>query len=321
MAQRTQPTLDRRAGHDAHDGAVTEPLLFILAMDQRDSIEQKLYDLDTAPSPEEAASIAANKLLVYRGLLDAVPGLPAGTRPGFLVDEQYGASPAVLAAADPRISLAMPIEASGQEWFGFAFGHDWREHASFFRADHPKVLIRDNPGSDAAKRAEQAGKVALISAWARREGRDFIVELLVPATDEDLARVDGDTDRYDREIRPALTVQAIEFLQDHGVEPAIWKIEGLAAREDAERVAATVRRDGRDGRCIVLGRHAPQDQLDEWLRVAAPVEGFIGFAIGRSTWWDALEGRLDGSLDEDAVRRQVAANYTHFVETYVAARG
>jgi len=299
---------------------VTEPLLFILAMDQRDSIEQKLYDLDSAPTPEESASIAANKLLVYRGLLDAVPGLPEGARPGFLVDEQYGGSPAVLAAADDRMSLAMPLEASGQEWFDFAYGHDWRTHAAFFGANHPKVLLRDNPGLDEQQRAEQAAKVATISSWARKEGLELIVELLVPATDEDSAKVGGDTDRYDHELRPALTVQAMTFLQDHGVEPAIWKIEGLAEREDAERIAAAARRDGREARCIVLGRNAPQEQLDEWLRVAAPVDGFIGFAIGRSTWWDALEGRLSGSIDEETARKQVADNYTHFVRTYLDAR-
>ena len=300
---------------------VTERLLFLLAMDQRDSIEQKLYELDHAPTPEEAASIAANKLLAYRGLLDAVPALPEGARPGFLVDEQYGASPAVLAAADDRIALAMPIEASGQEWFGFAYGHDWRKHAEFFGAEHPKVLLRDNPALDPAQREAQANKVAEISSWARRAGRDLIVELLVAATDDDLATVGGDTDRYDREVRPGLTVQAIEFLQDHGVEPAIWKIEGLAQREDAERIAATARRDGRDGRCIVLGRHAPQEQLDEWLRVAAPVEGFVGFAIGRSNWWDVLEDRLAEKIDERTARQRIADNYTHFVRTYLDARG
>jgi 5-dehydro-2-deoxygluconokinase len=300
---------------------VTEPLLFLLAMDQRDSIEQKLYDLDSAPTPEQAASIAANKLLAYRGLLDAVPELPDGVRPGFLVDEQYGASPAVLAAADDRISLAMPLEASGQQWFDFAYGHDWRRHAEFFGAEHPKVLLRDNPGLDHGQREAQANKVAEISSWAHRAGRDFIVELLVAATDDDLAKVDGNTDRYDREVRPDLTVQAIEFLQDHGVEPAIWKIEGLAQREDAERIAAVARRDGRDGRCIVLGRHAPQEQLDEWLRVAAPVEGFVGFAIGRSNWWDALEDRLAERIDEQTARQRIAANYTHFARTYLEARG
>jgi myo-inositol catabolism protein IolC len=300
---------------------VTEPLLFILAMDQRDSIEQKLYELESAPTPEQSASIAANKLLVYRGLLDAVPAMQEGARPGFLVDEQYGGSPAVLAASDSRVSLAMPIEASGQEWFDFAYGHDWRTHAEFFGAEHPKVLIRDNPGLDEQHRADQARKVATISAWAKHAGLEFIVELLVPAGDDDLAEVGGDTDRYDREIRPELTVRAIEYLQDHGVEPSIWKIEGLAQREDAERVAAAARRDGRDARCIVLGRHAPQEQLDEWLRVAAPVEGFIGFAIGRSIWWDALEGRLAERLDEATARKQVADNYTHFAQTYLAARG
>src|SRR5579875_760563 len=106
--------------------------LFILAMDQRDSIEQKLYELDHAPTPAESASIAANKLLVFRGLLDAVADLPSGARPGFLVDEQYGASPAVLAAADDSVSLAMPLEASGQDWFDFAYGDAWQEHATFF---------------------------------------------------------------------------------------------------------------------------------------------------------------------------------------------
>ena len=300
---------------------MNEPLLFILAMDQRDSIEQKLYDLDSAPTPEESASIAANKLLVYRGLLDAVPGMQEGVRPGFLVDEQYGASPAVLAASDDRVSLAMPIEASGQEWFEFGYGHDWRAHAEFFGANHPKVLIRDNPGLDAQQRTEQAAKVATISSWALKEGVELIVELLVPAGDDDLAEVDGDTERYDRKIRPGLTVQSIEFLQDHGVEPSIWKIEGLDAREDAERIVAATRRGGRDGRCIVLGRNAPTEQLDAWLQVAAPVDGFIGFAIGRSIWWTALEDRLAGTIDDAAARKRVADNYTHFASTYLAARG
>ena len=299
----------------------TEPLLLILAMDQRDSIEQQLYDLAAAPSHEESASIAANKLLVYRGFLDAVADLPEGVRPGFLVDEQYGGSPAVLAGADPRVSLAMPIEASGRDWFDFAYGHDWRSHAEFFGAQHPKVLVHDNPGLPEHDRDEQANRLAGVSAWARQADRELIVELLVGATDDDLASVGGDTDRFDREVRPGLTVQAIEYLQDHGVEPAIWKVEGLDAREDAERIAATARRGDRDARCIVLGRNAPQERLDGWLRVAGPVEGFIGFAIGRSIWWEALEARIAGDIDDVEARRRIAANYTHFARTALDARG
>ncbi len=301
--------------------SASAPHLFLLAMDQRDSIEEKLYRLDTAPSPAEAASIAANKLLVYRGLLDAVADLPDGARPGFLVDEQYGASPAVLARDDESLALAMPIEASGRQWFDFAYGEAWRTHAEFFRPDHAKVLVRDNPGLDAGERAQQARRLAEVSAWATAGGHDLILELLVPATEDDLAKVDGDTDRYDAEVRPGLTVQSMEFLQDRGVEPAVWKIEGLASRESAERIASAARRDGRRARCIVLGRHAPAEQLNEWLRIAAPVEGFLGFAIGRSIWWDVVEGRLSGELDEAEARRRIAANYTGFVRTYLEALG
>jgi len=295
--------------------------LFLLAMDQRDSIEEKLYRLDAAPTPVEAASIAANKLLVYRGLLDAVADLPDGARPGFLVDEQYGASAAVLARDGESIALAMPLEASGQQWFDFAYGEAWRTHAEFFRPDHAKVLVRDNPGLDMGDRAQQAQRLAEVSAWATAGGHALILELLVPATDDDLAKVDGNVDRYDDEIRPRLTVQAMEFLQDRGVEPAIWKIEGLARRESAERIAATARRDGRSAQCIVLGRHAPAEQLNEWLRIAAPVDGFLGFAIGRSIWWDVVEGRLAGELDEAEARKRIAANYTGFVRTYLDALG
>ncbi|MDQ1513539.1 MAG: hypothetical protein QOC59_1381 [Microbacteriaceae bacterium] len=293
--------------------------LFLLAMDQRDSIEQKLYELKAAPTPVEAASIAANKLLVFRGLLDAVEDLPEGARPGFLVDEQYGASPAVLAAANDRLSLAMPLEASGREWFEFAYGHAWRAHAEFFGTDHAKVLVRDNPGFDERQREQQAYRLAEVSAWADRGAHELILELLVPATDENLASVGGDTDRYDREVRPGLTVEVLRYLQDRGVEPAIWKIEGLATREAAESVAQAARRDGRGAGCIVLGRHAPKEQLDEWLRTAAAVDGFIGFAIGRSIWWDVIEGRLSGDIGEDEARRRIADNFRGFVRTYLDA--
>jgi myo-inositol catabolism protein IolC len=49
---------------------------------------------------------------------------------------------------------------------------------------------------------------------------------------------------------------------------------------------------------------------------ASPVDGFIGFAIGRSIWWDALMGFLDESLDRQAAASQIADNYLHFIQVY-----
>jgi len=299
---------------------MSDPLLLILAMDHRDSLERELYRLTAPPTPVEAARIAADKLLVYRALLDAQTGLPEGARSGVLVDEQYGASVAELAQHAPTVDLAMPIEASGHPWFQFAFGDDWTAHAEFFGTDNSKVLIRDNPGLDASDRRAQAAALLPVSTWAKDAGRPLIVELLVPATDADLASVGGDARRYDAEVRPRLTVQVIHDLQDAGVEPALWKVEGLETTADAHEVARAARRGGRDARCIVLGRHAPADRLDHWLEAAAPVADFVGFAIGRSIWWDALSDLLAGSIDEAEAQRRIAAAYLSYANAFVAAR-
>jgi len=299
---------------------MSDPLLLILAMDHRDSLERELYHLTAPPTPAEAARIAADKLLVYRALLDAAAQLPSSARAGVLVDEQYGASVAELAQHVSTLDLAMPIEASGHPWFQFAFGDDWKRHAEFFATGNSKVLIRDNPGFDASDRHAQMAAVSTVSAWAREAGRPLIVELLVPATEADLASVAGDTGRYDAEVRPGLTVQVIHELQDAGVEPALWKVEGLEATADARAVAEAARRGGRDARCIVLGRHAPAERLDHWLEAAAPVHDFVGFAIGRSIWWDALSDLLAGSIDEAQAQTRIAAAYSSFAGAFLAAR-
>lgn len=280
--------------------------LLILAFDHRASLVRDLYGLTGPPTPDQEARIKADKLLVYHGFLEALDAMPPGAEPGVLFDEQYGAGVAELARAESdRVRLAMPIEASGHDWFTFAYPDDWTGHVEAFQPDFIKLLIRDNPGLDPGSRQKQATQVAEVSRWARQEGRPLIIELLVPATGEDLQAVDGDRDRYDRDRRPALTVSVIENLQDAGVEPAIWKVEGQETTAAAELVAAVARRDQRTADLIVLGRNAPHDRLDHWLAVAAPVTGFVGFAIGRSIWFPPLHSHLHHGATAADVRRRV----------------
>ncbi|RFA21773.1 2-deoxy-5-keto-D-gluconate 6-phosphate aldolase domain-containing protein [Subtercola boreus] len=295
-------------------------LLFILAADHRDSLERDLYRLTAPPTPDQAARIVADKLLIYRAVLDAAAELPAEVQPGILIDEQYGASAAELAASSGgAVDLTMPLEASGHPFFEFAYGDAWKAHAEFFATDHSKVLVRDNPGFAVHDREKQAATLAEVSAWAREVGRPLILELLVPATDADKAATGGDTDRYDSERRPGLTVEVMEYLQDAGVSPSFWKIEGLETTSAAESVARTAVRGGRDARCIVLGRHAPTQRLDRWLDIAAPVDGFAGFAIGRSIWWDALLDHLDGRATEGEARARIRDAYLGFAKDYLKA--
>src|SRR3712207_4137398 len=112
--------------------------------------------------------------------------------------------------------------------------------------------------------------------------------------------------------------QAIKEIQDFGIEVDIWKIEGVDAREDAEMLARQTRSgEGRGNvACVLLGRGASTDKVDHWLQQAAPVEGFVGFAIGRSIWWDALKGFLEGDLERAAAAEQIGENYLRFVKVY-----
>jgi 5-dehydro-2-deoxygluconokinase len=140
----------------------------------------------------------------------------------------------------------------------------------------------------------------------------------VPAEDAQLESVGGDTDRYDAELRPRLMKQAITDIQDYGIEVDVWKIEGVDKREDAEALSQQARTgEGREGVVsVLLGRGASDDKVDHWLRQAAGVEGFVGFAIGRSIWWDALKGFLSGDLERDAASDKIADNYLRFVKVY-----
>ena len=295
--------------------------LFILADDHRDSLEKELYKLTEAPTPAQAARIRADKMLVYEALVDATKRLPDVAQAGILVDEEYGADVAELAAkSDGLINLSMPLEASGKDWFEFAYGDAWKTHAGYFATDHAKVLIRDNPALAVPDRLQQAERLKVVSAWAAETKRSLIVELLVPSTDEDLKSVGGDKARYDDELRPKLTLDVIGFLQDHGADPALWKVEGMDKSADAAAVADLARRGGRTADCIVLGRHASKDDLDHWLDVAAPLHGYVGFAIGRSIWWDPLAGHFAGTIGTDVARHQIAENYLYFVHQYLGAQ-
>ena len=296
--------------------------IFLLAMDHRDSLERDVYGLTAPPTPEQTATIEHGKSLIFDGLLAAIAGGADAASAGVLVDELFGAQVARL-ANDQGVDLAMPIEESGQKFFTLQYGTlasgEWLEHVAEFNPAQVKVLVRDNPDEDPVARVKQFDDLATVSATLAAQGRTLMIELVVPASDEQLASVGGNVYRYDRDVRPALTVRLISEYQRRGVEPDIWKVEGLETTQAAEDVVRAARQGGRDRvSCIVLGRDAPVDRLDHWLTIAAPLDGFIGFAIGRSIWEQPLRDHLAGGSEEELVAA-VARNYRHFADTYAAA--
>ena len=291
--------------------------LYILAFDHRGSFQKKMFGISGDPTPEQTETISDAKRLIFEGMLVAVDrGAEAGAT-GVLVDERFGSN-IPERAREHGLKLAMPVEKSGQEEFDFEYGDNFAAHIEQFDPDFSKVLVRFNPEGEEALNQRQLERLKRLSDWLHDNGRKFLFELLVPATEEQLSRLDGDSDRYDAELRPEAMRQTIEAIQQFGIEVDVWKIEGVDERSDAQMLAEQTRSgSGREGvKCVVLGRGASNEKVDQWLQAAAPVEGYIGFAIGRSIWWDALKGFLDKQLEREAAADQIADNYLRFTRVY-----
>jgi myo-inositol catabolism protein IolC len=298
-----------------------ENKLYILAFDHRGSFQKKFFGIEGDPDPEQTAMIADAKHLIFEGLQRAVVAGANASVTGVLVDEQFGGSVPEEARAQ-GLKLAMPAERSGQSMFDFQYGEQFGEHIERFDPDFTKVLVRYNPDGDGEQNREQLQKLARLSDWLHSKERKFLFELLVPAEESQLQSVEGSVERYDSELRPGLMRRAIAEIQDAGIEVDIWKIEGVDERSDCEMLATQARTGGRDGVvCVVLGRGADDAKVDHWLEQAAPVEGFVGFAIGRSIWWNPLKEYVDGKIERSAGAQEIAENYLRFVKVYERSEG
>jgi len=294
--------------------------LFLMPFDHRTSFVKAMYGLTMPLTSAQKAVVEAGKTVIYDGLKLTIAKGVVGKAAGVLVDEEFGA--AILRDAKERgLVTCVAVEKSGQEEFAFEYGDEWQLHIDSFAPTFAKALLRYNPEGDQAMNRRQAAHLKQVADYCHRRGYGFLVELLVPMTREQSDRLGGDRRVYDRDLRPSLMIATIKELQQAGVEPDIWKIEGLDRRADCEAVVAAARREGRDAvNCIVLGRGSDEAGILSWLRAAAPVPGFIGFAVGRTTFWDALAGLRDGKIDRDAAVGAIANRYAEWVRTFTSAR-
>jgi myo-inositol catabolism protein IolC len=287
--------------------------LYLLAVDHRGSFEKMVGD--------DLEVLVAAKMLVWRGFLDALAHGAPRDAAGILIDEQFGSAVAREARKE-GVVFALPVEKTGRDEFEFEHGDDFGRALEEYDPTYAKALVRFNPGADAELNRRQVARLRTLSDWLRAHDRRLLFELLVPPTDEQLRFVNGSDDRYDEELRPELMRRAIETLQDAGIEPHLWKIEGVDDRDACRAIAATARRDGRHNvGCLVLGRGASVERVDAWLRAGAGVDGYVGFAIGRSIFADALRDFAANSPGHDPQRaiEEISARYRRFVAVYEEA--
>lgn len=294
--------------------------LYVLPFDHRGSFQTGLFGWKGNLTAEQTAEVCAAKQVVYDGFKAALAAGVPKDKAGILVDEQFGS--AILKDAVAKgYSVSCPAEKSGQNEFDFEYGADFSKHIELVNPSFCKVLVRYNPEGDKGMNQRQSARLRQLSDFLRSQGRKFMFELLVPAEKAQLDKLGGDKKRYDLELRPSLMVKAIHDLQDADIEADVWKIEGLDRREDCVKVVAAARRGGRDKvGCIILGRGEDDKKVREWLSVAAPVPGFIGFAVGRTTFWEPLvEWKADQGKRPAAVA-EIARRYREWVDLFEKAR-
>jgi 5-dehydro-2-deoxygluconokinase len=110
--------------------------------------------------------------------------------------------------------------------------------------------------------------------------------------------------------------ESIRQIQDGSVEPAIWKLEGVENPEDAKSIVKQAQAGGRKVGVITLGRGESKEKVKEWLAVGAKIPGIIGFAVGRTIFWDPLVEFNAKKIDRQAAVEKIAQCYIEFVELW-----
>lgn len=294
--------------------------LYLLPFDHRHSYVTGMFHLTPPLTVEEHQAVTDSKHLIYEGFREALGHeLPVGDV-GILVDEEFGAEILIDAARNGYVT-ALCVEKSGSVEFEFEYGAAFKEHIEAFAPTFAKALVHYNPEGNAALNERQTGGLKQLSDYCQAVGQLFMFELLVPATEEQSHRAEAGELNYDLAMRPGLTIDAIKTLQDAGIEPDIWKIEGFDRREDCERVVAAARRDGRSEiGCIVLGRGADSRKVTRWLEIAASVTGFVGFAVGRTTFWDAVSDFLAKRATRDEAVARIASRFREWTAIFERAQ-
>lgn len=283
--------------------------LYLLAFDHRHSFEHSLLGLSAPPTADEAEAIRRMKTLIYTGFRMALRQGARRNGSGILVDEQYGTHVAAHALEDGPL-LALSVEKNGQDEFDFEYGRDFGSHVETFDPAFTKVMVRYNPEGDPELNARQRERLAHLTDWLQQRGRRFLFELRIPPTQAQLEAAGGNLERYDTELRPSLLVRAMGELQASGVEPDVWKIEGMDRPADCANVARQARAGGRDHvSCIVVDHRTGWKRLERWLHVAGATPGFIGFSLGQTIWWNPLRALQEGRITAAEAAQRISDNY------------
>lgn len=295
--------------------------LYILPFDHRATFAKAVLGINGTPSREDKNKITEYKDLVYEAFkLAIVKGVPKDGA-GLLVDEEYGEKIIKEAGKEGYITC-LTVEKSGQEEFDFEYGKDFESHIKKINPTFAKVLIRYNPEGDKELNKRQCEKLKILSDFCQKSGYKFLLEALVPPTNENIIDAGGKKHRYDKYKRPELTATMMRELQDAGVEADVWKLEGMWNELDYKKISAVARnsKERTDVGVVILGRGEEKKDVVTWIRNGSHVKGIIGFAVGRTIFLNPLIKYKNKEIDKATVVNEMADKYKYFYDIFVGNR-
>lgn len=292
--------------------------LFVLPFDHRSSFAKGLFNSE---NPDEAtiAKIQDMKRLIYEAIFEAQTALKLPENNfAILVDEEYGKGILENAEVEGFVTIES-TEKSGLPEFSFEYGEDFKAHLLNSKLTFAKALVRYNPEGDAEHNQHSLERLKELSDFVHANNIKLLIEPLIPATEAQLASVDGDAHRYETELRPSLTVAMIKALQEAGIECDVWKIEGFEKPEHYQAVLAQARNteERTDVSLIILGRNETKENVTRWITAGKNVPGVIGFAVGRTVFWSPLVEYRDGKISREVAVQRISDEFTYFAKIFL----
>lgn len=256
-------------------------------------------------------------MLVYRHFKEIVHRkIPLGYA-GILCDEEFGSDVLREAKKDGFITI-LTTEKSGQNIVEFEYGEEFGRHIEKFKPEFTKTLIKFNAEDPPDAREKQKRHIKILNDFSHENNYKFLLEALVLPTEEQLAKVGGSSQDYDKVLRADLTVRVISELQDYGIEPDVWKLEGFSEKENYNKVIVAIQKEHRENvGLIILGRGADEQHVEQWLKAGSKVPGIIGFAVGRTVFWDAWEKFYKGKTANVEALNNIPDNFIKFYNVFI----
>ncbi len=290
--------------------------LFILPFDHRSSFAKLFGFTNPQLNSKEKEIITGGKEIIYMAFEKTLSLGISKEQAAILIDEEYG-DKIIHDAINKDYNVILTTEKSGQKEFAFEYADEFGKHIDKYKPKFVKALIHYNPNDDPLSKMRQQQKLEILSNYCHQNYYKFLLEVLVTPTEQQLQNAGGNTQRYDTEVRPNLTVKVIEELQNANVEPDIWKIEGMENEDSYKIVILQAHKEGRqDVGIVILGRAENQGKVEKWLKVGSKIQGIIGFAVGRTVFWEPLTEYKNGNIDKNTAIENISNNFLHFYNIF-----